>query len=167
MRFFSMLYKVATFPSSVLLTLKHLSTMFRIVGLVSWISLVFAKTVTYDFSIGWVTVRLVSMVNGRASQRRQSSFRIGLRSRSIPTIVADVGDTVVVTAHNNLGNETTSLHFHGMFQKGSGIYDGATGVTACPIQPGDSYTYQFVANPAGTHWYHSHDKGIDQRNFMH
>jgi iron transport multicopper oxidase len=46
-----------------------------------------------------------------------------------------------------------------MFQKGSGIYDGATGVTACPIQPGDFYTYQFVANPAGTHWYHSHEKG--------
>jgi FtsP/CotA-like multicopper oxidase with cupredoxin domain len=42
----------------------------------------------------------------------------------IPTIEADVGDTIVVTAHNNLGNETTSLHFHGMFQKGSGIYDG-------------------------------------------
>jgi hypothetical protein len=60
MRFFSMLYKVATFPSSVLLTLKHLSTMFRIVGLVSWISLVFAKTVTYDFSIGWVTVSRAS-----------------------------------------------------------------------------------------------------------
>jgi iron transport multicopper oxidase len=78
---------------------------------------------------------------------------------SIPTIEADVGDTVVVTARNNLGNETTSLHFHGMWQKGTGIYDGASDVTACSIQPGDSYTYQFVANPAGTHWYHSHDKG--------
>lgn len=80
-------------------------------------------------------------------------------SVSVPTIEADVGDTVVVTARNNLGNETTSLHFHGMFQKGTGIYDGATDVTACSIQPGDSYTYQFVANPSGTHWYHSHDKG--------
>jgi iron transport multicopper oxidase len=66
---------------------------------------------------------------------------------------------VSVTVHNNLGNETTSLHFHGMFQRGSAAYDGATGVTACPIQPGDSYTYIFTANPAGTHWYHSHDKG--------
>jgi len=46
-----------------------------------------------------------------------------------------------------------------MFQRGSSIYDGATAVTSCPIQPGDSHTYTFVANPAGTHWYHSHDKG--------
>jgi iron transport multicopper oxidase len=77
----------------------------------------------------------------------------------IPIIEADVGDTVSVTVRNSLGTQSTSLHFHGMYQKGSGIYDGATGVTACPIQPGDSYTYTFVANPAGTHWYHSHDKG--------
>jgi iron transport multicopper oxidase len=77
----------------------------------------------------------------------------------IPIIEAEVGDTVVVAVHNNLGNETTSLHFHGMFQKGSQAYDGPSGVTQCPIQPGGSYTYTFVANPAGTHWYHSHEKG--------
>jgi iron transport multicopper oxidase len=66
---------------------------------------------------------------------------------------------VSVTVRNSLGNETTSLHFHGMYQIGTGYNDGDTGVTSCPIQPGDSYTYTFVANPAGTHWYHSHDKG--------
>jgi iron transport multicopper oxidase len=101
---------------------------------------------------------LVSTVNGRefTTTAQPNEAKASL---SVPTIEADVGDTIVVTAHNNLGNETTSLHFHGMFQKGTGIYDGATGLTACSIQPGDSYTYQFVANPAGTHWYHSHDKG--------
>ncbi|KAH3914241.1 hypothetical protein HBH56_100670 [Parastagonospora nodorum] len=124
--------------------------MFRLLLAAVYASLVCSKTVSYDFSIGWVTAapdgyaRPVMGVNGQWP---------------IPTIEADMGDTIVVTAHNNLGNETTSLHFHGMFQKGSGIYDGATAITACPIQPGDSYTYSFVANPAGTHWYHSHDKG--------
>lgn len=53
----------------------------------------------------------------------------------IPTIEADVGDTIVINAHNNLGNETTSLHFHGMFQKGSGIYDGV-----CQSPPSSYYT---------------------------
>jgi iron transport multicopper oxidase len=101
---------------------------------------------------------LVSTVNGREFTTT-AQLNETKASLSVPTIEADVGDTIVVTAHNNLGNETTSLHFHGMFQKGTGIYDGATGLTACSIQPGDSYTYQFVANPAGTHWYHSHDKG--------
>ena len=53
----------------------------------------------------------------------------------------------------------TSLHFHGMWQKGSGQSDGPVAVTQCAIEPGDSYTYTFTANPAGTHWYHSHDSG--------
>jgi FtsP/CotA-like multicopper oxidase with cupredoxin domain len=78
---------------------------------------------------------------------------------SIPTIEADVGDTVVVHATNSLGSQSTSLHFHGMFEQGTGQSDGAVSLTQCPIQPGASYTYTFTANPAGTHWYHSHNKG--------
>ncbi|KAF2123245.1 multicopper oxidase-domain-containing protein [Lophiotrema nucula] len=46
-----------------------------------------------------------------------------------------------------------------MYQQGTSAYDGPVGLTQCPINPGDSYTYTFTANPAGTHWYHSHDKG--------
>jgi iron transport multicopper oxidase len=74
-------------------------------------------------------------------------------------IEADLGDTIVVTAHNSLGNQATSLHFHGMFQQGTQQSDGPVSLTQCAIQPGDSYTYTFIANPAGTHWYHSHNKG--------
>lgn len=36
----------------------------------------------------------------------------------LPKVEANVGDTIVVTATNKLGNETTSLHWHGMFQTG-------------------------------------------------
>jgi iron transport multicopper oxidase len=46
-----------------------------------------------------------------------------------------------------------------MWQKGSGQSDGPVALTQCSIEPGDSYTYTFIANPAGTHWYHSHDHG--------
>ncbi|CAA9966261.1 Multicopper oxidase 1 [Pyrenophora teres f. maculata] len=113
-------------------------------------TLAYAKTVTYDFSVGYVTAapdgftRQVIGINGQWP---------------IPTIECDEGDTVQVTVHNNLPDQTTSLHFHGMFQIGTQAYDGASGVGQCPIQPGQSFTYTFIANPAGTHWYHSHEKG--------
>ncbi|KAL1596938.1 hypothetical protein SLS59_007681 [Nothophoma quercina] len=109
-----------------------------------------AKTVTYDFDIGWAT----------AAPDGFSRQVIGINGQwPIPMIEADVGDTVVVNVKNSLGTQSTSLHFHGMFQQGTNGVDGAVSLTQCPIMPGDSYTYTFVANPAGTHWYHSHDKG--------
>ncbi|KAF2637314.1 multicopper oxidase 1 [Massarina eburnea CBS 473.64] len=109
-----------------------------------------AATVTYNFNIGWVT----------AAPDGYSRPVIGINGQwPIPTIEANVGDTVVVNVQNNLGNETTSLHFHGMYQQGTNAYDGPVGVAQCPIAPGSSFTYTFIANPAGTHWYHSHDRG--------
>src|SRR5262245_19054836 len=44
-----------------------------------------------------------------------------------------------------------------MYQYQTAIWDGPVGVTQCPINPGQSFTYTFKAYPAGTHWYHSHD----------
>jgi FtsP/CotA-like multicopper oxidase with cupredoxin domain len=49
----------------------------------------------------------------------------------------------------------TTVHWHGMHQKGTPHMDG-TPMTQCPILPGMSFTYSFKAYPAGTHWYHSH-----------
>lgn len=34
--------------------------------------------------------------------------------------------------------------------------DGVPGVTQRPIQPGDTFTYQFRATQYGSYWYHSH-----------
>jgi len=34
--------------------------------------------------------------------------------------------------------------------------DGVPGLTQCPILPGQSFRYKFIANPGGTHWYHAH-----------
>jgi iron transport multicopper oxidase len=63
-------------------------------------------------------------------------------------IEADVNDTIVVNTRNLLGNETTSLHFHGMAQRGTIVADGPAGVTQCPIEPGQTYTQTFKAYPA-------------------
>lgn len=32
------------------------------------------------------------------------------------------------------------------------------GLSQKPILPGESFVYKFKASPAGTHWYHSHER---------
>jgi len=73
-----------------------------------------------------------------------------------PTIEANWGDTISVSVQNNLDNEGTSMHWHGMLQKGTNDQDGVPGVTQCPIAPGQTYTYSFRASTYGTSWYHAH-----------
>ena len=44
--------------------------------------------------------------------------------------------------------------------------DGVTPVSRPPIKSGDSFTYEFKAEPAGTHWYHSHT-GLQYSEGLH
>ncbi|KAM0800189.1 putative ferrooxidoreductase Fet3 [Usnea florida] len=37
--------------------------------------------------------------------------------------------------------------------------DGPTGVTQCPIGPGETFTHVFTIAQTGTYWYHSHNRG--------
>ncbi|KAK8152597.1 Cupredoxin [Phyllosticta citrichinensis] len=73
-----------------------------------------------------------------------------------PTIEANWGDTVRVTVINQMENNGTSLHFHGVRQNGTNQNDGVPSLTQCPVAPGESYTYTWVAESYGTSWYHSH-----------
>lgn len=66
----------------------------------------------------------------------------------IPYITADVGDRVIVNVVNDLGNQSTGLHFHGLFQNGTSHMDGPVRVTQCPIPPGGSFTYDFEVRSA-------------------
>ncbi|KAH8912965.1 Cu-oxidase-domain-containing protein [Coniochaeta sp. PMI_546] len=50
----------------------------------------------------------------------------------------------------------TSIHWHGVRQLNSNTQDGSSGITECPIPPGSSKTYSFLATQYGTSWYHSH-----------
>jgi iron transport multicopper oxidase len=61
----------------------------------------------------------------------------------LPTLYATKGDLMVVNVYNGLGNASTSIHFHGIFQNGTTNMDGAVAVTQCPIPAGKSFTYQF------------------------
>lgn len=98
-------------------------------------SLTTAATVTYDFNITWVTANPDGAFNRPV---------IGINGQwPIPQIDVSVGDRLVVNVLNQLGNQTTSLHFHGLYMNGSTHMDGPVGVTQCPIPPGGSFTYDF------------------------
>jgi len=76
-----------------------------------------------------------------------------------PRLEVVEGDRVRVNFANNL-DETTGIHFHG--QRLANNMDGVPHVTQEPIKPGETFAYEFVANPAGSHMYHSHHNATDQ-----
>jgi FtsP/CotA-like multicopper oxidase with cupredoxin domain len=76
-----------------------------------------------------------------------------------PRLTVVEGDRVRATFTNNM-QETTGIHFHG--QKLPNNMDGVPHITQDPIQPGESFTYEFVARTPGSHMYHSHHNATDQ-----
>jgi FtsP/CotA-like multicopper oxidase with cupredoxin domain len=73
-----------------------------------------------------------------------------------PLVEANWGDWIQVTVTNNLTDEGTSIHWHGLLQKSTPWFDGVPSVGQCPIAPGSTMTYLFRADVYGTSWYHSH-----------
>ncbi len=76
-----------------------------------------------------------------------------------PLIRAKVGDRLIVHFTNNLP-ESTSIHWHGL--RIPNDMDGVPNVTQAPIEPGESFDYDFVLNDAGTFWYHPHANTVEQ-----
>lgn len=73
-----------------------------------------------------------------------------------PTIRATEGDTIIVRVKNYL-DEPTTIHWHGMYQRGTWFMDGVEQISQPRIPAeGGAFEYRFKAEPAGTHWYHSH-----------
>lgn len=73
-----------------------------------------------------------------------------------PTIRAKWGDWVVVNVKNNMKDNGTGIHWHGIRQLNTCQQDGVPGITECPIAPGKTRQYKFRATQFGTSWYHSH-----------
>jgi FtsP/CotA-like multicopper oxidase with cupredoxin domain len=69
------------------------------------------------------------------------------------------GDRIRAIFTNNL-QESTGVHFHG--QRVPNNMDGVPFITQDPIQPGDSFTYEFTVKTVGSHMYHSHHNATDQ-----
>ena len=121
-----------------------------------------AATVTYDFNVTWV------LANPDGAFERPV---IGINGAwPIPTINVDVGDRVVVHVTNQLGNQTTSLHFHGLYQNGTPHMDGHSARLQLYLQFHRVFHLPFLLfnkmqsnirqiDQPGTYWYHSHSNG--------
>ncbi|KAK0393700.1 hypothetical protein QR680_000360 [Steinernema hermaphroditum] len=77
------------------------------------------------------------------------------RSPGTP-IVVPYGAEVYIRVKNTQPLEKTSLHVHGVDKKNMWYADGAPYIQQCPIDASLSYSYRFIADTAGTHWYHGH-----------
>lgn len=106
-----------------------------IVPFLAWVGSVSAAVVYLDWTIDWVT----------AAPDGFSRPVIGVNKQwPCPLVEVNVGDTVMINLYNNLGNETTGLHFHGISQYGSPEMDGPVAATQCAVPPGAWFLYQFV-----------------------
>lgn len=72
----------------------------------------------------------------------------------MPTLTFTEGDIAEIYVHNDLKNEDTALHWHGLFLPNK--EDGVPYLTQMPIKPGTTHKYSFPIIQNGTYWYHSH-----------
>ncbi|KAJ1953526.1 ferroxidase fet3 [Linderina pennispora] len=107
-----------------------------------------AKHVVVDWDVTYVY-----MMRDGINYRRS----IGVNGQSpIPPVYATRGDTLVLNVHNSL-NVTTTIHAHGLFMRGMSYMDGPAMTNQCGIPPGESFTYEYHLEQAGTFWIHGHD----------
>ena len=71
-----------------------------------------------------------------------------------PEIRARQGQLIEVHLRNESVTDGVTLHWHGVDVPNA--MDGVAGVTQDAVPVGGEFTYRFVAEQAGTYWYHSH-----------
>jgi iron transport multicopper oxidase len=103
--------------------------------LVSLATRVLAETVTLNWGIGWSSLAPDGFTRPVITVNQQWPA---------PTINLKNGDRLILHFTNNLGNETASIHFHGLKQHLQNIMDGPAAATQCPIPPGSRFTYDFT-----------------------
>ncbi len=78
-----------------------------------------------------------------------------------PLLEFEEGDDAVIHVHNNLKNQDSSIHWHGLLLPG--IMDGVPGFNGFNgIRPQGDFVYKFKVRQSGTYWYHAHSKGQEQ-----
>ena len=70
-----------------------------------------------------------------------------------PVLHFKVGDYAVIYVKNNMDVET-SVHWHGILLPN--FYDGVPYLNTPPVEPGETFKYEFLIKHSGTYWYHSH-----------
>ncbi|MEE2751789.1 MAG: multicopper oxidase family protein [Myxococcota bacterium] len=75
-----------------------------------------------------------------------------------PLLQARVGDTLRVVFENQL-DEATTIHWHGL--RIENAMDGVPAVQD-PVEPGETFIYEFAVEDAGSYWYHPHMRTYEQ-----
>ena len=109
---------------------------------------------------GVVDVELVARPSS-ASLTAEAPTEVWAYNDSVPgpALRVRLGDTLRVVLRNELPMATT-VHWHGV--RVPNAADGVAVVTQAPVEPGQSFTYEFTPPDAGTFWYHSHFAGSEQ-----
>ncbi|NML94318.1 copper resistance system multicopper oxidase [Novosphingobium olei] len=93
--------------------------------------------------------RQTMMIDGRPSKA------IGINGTvPAPLIRLCEGQTVRLNVINDLVDEDSSIHWHGLLVPPQ--FDGVPGISFPGIRPRSSYLYEFPVKQSGTYWYHSH-----------
>ncbi len=77
-----------------------------------------------------------------------------------PQITVREGELLEVHLTNESVDDGITLHWHGVDVPNA--EDGVAGVTQNAVGVGEEHTYRFVAETAGTYWYHSHQVSHEQ-----
>lgn len=77
-----------------------------------------------------------------------------------PVLRVRQGDLVEVTLRNESVPDGVTLHWHGVDVPNA--EDGVAGVTQDAVPVGGRHVYRFVAQDAGSYWYHSHQVSHEQ-----
>jgi FtsP/CotA-like multicopper oxidase with cupredoxin domain len=102
-----------------------------------------------DIRVELVTRQQMLSVGGRT----MAGFTVNGTSPG-PEIRARQGQLIEVQLRNESVTDGVTLHWHGVDVPNA--MDGVAGVTQDAVPVGGSFTYRFVAEQAGTFWYHSH-----------
>ena len=78
-----------------------------------------------------------------------------------PQLEFEEGDEAVIRVRNDLKNQDSSIHWHGLLLPG--LMDGVPGFNGFQgIAPNNEFVYRFKVRQSGTYWYHAHSKGQEQ-----
>src|SRR5512133_934910 len=102
-----------------------------------------------DVRVDLVTQQQMLTVGGRSIP----GFTVNGTSPG-PQIRARKGQLIEVHLRNESVADGVTLHWHGVDVPNA--MDGVAGVTQDAVPVGGEFTYRFVADQAGTYWYHSH-----------
>jgi FtsP/CotA-like multicopper oxidase with cupredoxin domain len=94
-----------------------------------------------------------------ASGREVAGYTLNGQSPG-PLIEAIQGQLLEVHLTNESVTDGITLHWHGVDVPNA--EDGVAGVTQDAVRQGAEHVYRFVAEQAGTFWYHSHQVSHDQ-----